>query len=192
MKTGAALTLVQYRFASKVKYSCWYLHGSADSILLRLTAHPVPFDQMVPLNVLKTELGSCCYPKGMQNPWRSPSYCWPVNGSPARVEMACSLHCVSCWKPELAETAALLLDGQERWQFPTAASSLWNGYSPTGESGSGPESGNAQCWLWWKSEIGVPICMWGKRSREEWAVYLLSAWWVADLTYATSSLSNID
>lgn len=118
-KVGAALTPVQYRFPSKVKYSCWYPHRSANSILLRLTAHPVPFDQVMPLNVLNAAKVKFCYPKGVQNPRRSPSYCWPISSSLGRVEMTYSLHCVSCWKPELAEIAVLLPDGEEQCQFPT-------------------------------------------------------------------------
>lgn len=159
-KTGAALTFMRYRFPSKVKYGCRHLHRSADSILRRLTAHPVPFDQVMLLNVLKAAKVKFCYPKGMQNPQRSPSYCWPVSSSLARVETTCSLHCVSCWKRELAEIAVLLPDGEEQCQFPADTSSPWNGYSPVGESG------NVQCWLWWKSEINVLIHIWVKKKKQ--------------------------
>lgn len=222
----------------------------------------------MPLSMLKAAKVKFCYLQGMQNPWRSPSYCWPGGSSLGRVEMTCSWCCVSCWKLELAETAVLLPHGEEQCQFPTEISSLWNGYSPMGKSGSGPESGNVQCWLRWKSEINVPIHIWVRKKKQGklfflrqlktstkwfkgegnctvplsalflrnlflpanrtvsvghigrpvlyqkytvhseveslkttlpwnpnvvlWVVFLLSTWWVADLTYATSSLSNID
>lgn len=120
----------------------------------------------MPLSMLKAAKVKFCYLQGMQNPWRSPSYCWPVGSSLARVEMTCSWCCVSCWKLELAETAVLLPHGEEQCRFPTEIWSLWNGYSPMGKSGFGPESGNVQCWLWWKSEINVPIHIWVRKKKQ--------------------------